>query len=249
MLSCSSTWLPRLFRGLGRPVTPSTRCCCWPAITLATVVRETCSSRAIRRADWTRPTRRSPPGAAPCAASSGGEGRGLPGLWRFRAFRSGPCMGGARPSVRLPRAVRVLVFSHGRLPSASRPRQGPQNTLLWPVTAKPTESQCRPQVPPALRQKSQEPRSGPQRAAMAAIRAWRSAGTASAPRSARQGRLQWGRGLSTAEMALLIARPGEQGTLQWGRGLSTAEMRTLPSSPASPTARFNGAAVFQPRKS
>ena len=60
--------------------------------------------------------------------------------------------------------------------------------------------------------------------------------------------LQWGRGLSTAEMAQVDAGGEEAQQLQWGRGLSTAEI-TIFIPPTKPTAnRFNGAAVFQPRK-
>ncbi len=39
-------------------------------------------------------------------------------------------------------------------------------------------------------------------------------------------RLQWGRGLSTAEMGMPRCWPGRSGELQWGRGLSTAEIST-----------------------
>ena len=86
--------------------------------------------------------------------------------------------------------------------------------------------------------------------------------------------LQWGRGLSTAEMpgvgvplsvmsaASMGPRSFNRGNvgngshewglchaLQWGRGLSTAEIwRSRRFTPPSGR-RFNGAAVFQPRKS
>src|SRR5208282_1218981 len=85
-------------------------------------------------------------------------------------------------------------------------------------------------------------------------------------------RLQWGRGLSTAEIGKLSEPAYARLKLQWGRGLSTAEIRlgaaveaaeaaasmgprsfnrgnltiTDQSNPA--LTRFNGAAVFQPRK-
>ena len=85
--------------------------------------------------------------------------------------------------------------------------------------------------------------------------------------------LQWGRGLSTAEMSLRPITEKATHELQWGRGLSTAEMRFVwepkdPQRRASMGPRsfnrgnpeegwrsganmgcFNGAAVFQPRKS
>ena len=47
----------------------------------------------------------------------------------------------------------------------------------------------------------------------------------------RAGRLQWGRGLSTAEMASRLTLTQAADVLQWGRGLSTAEMwRADPAS-------------------
>ena len=60
--------------------------------------------------------------------------------------------------------------------------------------------------------------------------------------------LQWGRGLSTAEMVSMGCTPQLTSVLQWGRGLSTAEMRSH-TRRASIRRSFNGAAVFQPRKS
>ena len=61
--------------------------------------------------------------------------------------------------------------------------------------------------------------------------------------------LQWGRGLSTAEIRLLPTVRCLPARLQWGRGLSTAEMIPTPWAEWTPTCCFNGAAVFQPRKS
>ena len=60
--------------------------------------------------------------------------------------------------------------------------------------------------------------------------------------------LQWGRGLSTAEMPGAIAARPAPPTLQWGRGLSTAEISHTTPNPPAPGGSFNGAAVFQPRK-
>ena len=85
--------------------------------------------------------------------------------------------------------------------------------------------------------------------------------------------LQWGRGLSTAEMSrragmtelrpycfngAAVFQPRKCGThchdirllmaLQWGRGLSTAEILAAADLPDD-LSGFNGAAVFQPRKS
>ena len=61
--------------------------------------------------------------------------------------------------------------------------------------------------------------------------------------------LQWGRGLSTAEMSNSVRFSRAcWALLQWGRGLSTAEMFDQ-GVPCHPSLRsFNGAAVFQPRK-
>ena len=85
--------------------------------------------------------------------------------------------------------------------------------------------------------------------------------------------LQWGRGFSTAEISASGAHINGNPSLQWGRGFSTAEItlslhslrrRRLPSmgprffnrgNPLANSLRelvemaFNGAAVFQPRKS
>src|SRR5690606_1184919 len=85
--------------------------------------------------------------------------------------------------------------------------------------------------------------------------------------------LQWGRGLSTAEVNLktvkevaeelasmgprsfnrgsetVSARRWSTVSLQWGRGLSTAEVSRRRASLNSCPCGFNGAAVFQPRKS
>ena len=61
--------------------------------------------------------------------------------------------------------------------------------------------------------------------------------------------LQWGRGLSTAEIKEAVPLKKEVVELQWGRGLSTAEISNLPSDTKSMGNSFNGAAVFQPRKS
>ena len=85
--------------------------------------------------------------------------------------------------------------------------------------------------------------------------------------------LQWGRGFSTAEMrpssrrsrrhehASMGPRFFNRGNtaqvdawtvpmrLQWGRGFSTAEIRRWRSTCAHRSDAFNGAAVFQPRKS
>ena len=58
--------------------------------------------------------------------------------------------------------------------------------------------------------------------------------------------LQWGRGLSTAEM-WAGGRGSAVHALQWGRGLSTAEIESGRHA-ARRRHRFNGAAVFQPRK-
>ena len=61
-------------------------------------------------------------------------------------------------------------------------------------------------------------------------------------------RLQWGRGLSVAEMVAQARHPEKSQNLQWGRGLSVAEMgfrrRPLPRSATF----FNGAAAFRSRK-
>ena len=59
--------------------------------------------------------------------------------------------------------------------------------------------------------------------------------------------LQWGRGLSTAEGTPLHSSWCGIDQLQWGRGLSTAEGRSSSGYRGGP-GRFNGAAVFQPRK-
>ena len=64
--------------------------------------------------------------------------------------------------------------------------------------------------------------------------------------------LQWGRGLSTAEIGSggRTGRSAARRRLQWGRGLSTAEIADVRErSIALVDAGFNGAAVFQPRKS
>ena len=55
-------------------------------------------------------------------------------------------------------------------------------------------------------------------------------------------RLQWGRGLSTAERYASKGSSGMSARLQWGRGLSTAE-----SSPASGTGKTGGKASMGPR--
>src|SRR6266852_1915291 len=60
--------------------------------------------------------------------------------------------------------------------------------------------------------------------------------------------LQWGRGLSTAEMATHAECLHVFLALQWGRGLSTAEITFLGLHVTFEGDRFNGAAVFQPRK-
>ena len=60
--------------------------------------------------------------------------------------------------------------------------------------------------------------------------------------------LQWSRGLSTAEgqhLARYVAT--EDKVLQWSRGLSTAEGGPSSRSASQPS-RFNGAAVFRPRR-
>ncbi len=61
--------------------------------------------------------------------------------------------------------------------------------------------------------------------------------------------LQWGRGLSTPEIAAQTARELVEEQLQWGRGLSTPEMRRLQGGGTSSRGCFNGAGVFRPRKS
>jgi len=60
--------------------------------------------------------------------------------------------------------------------------------------------------------------------------------------------LQWGRGLSTAEIIDARDNPAPRAALQWGRGLSTAEIPQGPRRRPDALPRFNGAAVFQPRK-
>ncbi len=59
--------------------------------------------------------------------------------------------------------------------------------------------------------------------------------------------LQWGRGLSTPEIACLWKSSLESIELQWGRGLSTPEMYTWRRQETR-NRRFNGAGVFRPRK-
>ncbi len=86
--------------------------------------------------------------------------------------------------------------------------------------------------------------------------------------------LQWGRGLSAAEIAAdqgrdvpgpsasMGPRPFSRGNasvqtacrqfyygLQWGRGLSAAEMPVWAEGRSADGRGFNGAAAFQPRKS
>ena len=57
--------------------------------------------------------------------------------------------------------------------------------------------------------------------------------------------LQWGRGLSAAEMRnLCTALPGERATLQWGRGLSAAEMRGRAGEPGRSRAASMGPRPF-----
>ena len=58
--------------------------------------------------------------------------------------------------------------------------------------------------------------------------------------------LQWGRGLSTAEIFPSSGRD-QRVWLQWGRGFSTAEISAVLTAHVDPFS-FNGAAVFQPRK-
>ena len=85
--------------------------------------------------------------------------------------------------------------------------------------------------------------------------------------------LQWGRGVSAAEIRVLRAGEGEphgsfngaaafqprksepewpgvllDSSLQWGRGVSAAEIRVPRRSRIWMGSRFNGAAAFQPRK-
>ena len=58
--------------------------------------------------------------------------------------------------------------------------------------------------------------------------------------------LQWGRGISAAELCSSTYGCWLPEKLQWGRGISAAELRG-PSLRCWPSCRFNGAAAFQPR--
>src|SRR5580658_8327530 len=56
------------------------------------------------------------------------------------------------------------------------------------------------------------------------------------------------RSFNRGNKAAAIGKTAEQVALQWGRGLSTAEILSTSSRITNPLRRFNGAAVFQPRK-
>ena len=61
--------------------------------------------------------------------------------------------------------------------------------------------------------------------------------------------LQWGRTLSSAEVILVGACRIQTGALRWGRTLSSAEVNHLLCFFHFLAVRFNGAALFQVRKS
>ncbi|CUQ67487.1 protein of unknown function [Candidatus Nitrospira inopinata] len=60
--------------------------------------------------------------------------------------------------------------------------------------------------------------------------------------------LQWGRGVSAAEIWRRAYAGQVADQLQWGRGVSAAEMGCCLFFSSSSMTRFNGAAAFQPRK-
>ena len=60
--------------------------------------------------------------------------------------------------------------------------------------------------------------------------------------------LQWGRGLSAAEIPSEMVRRRSPDLLQWGRGLSAAEIAAPGPIRGAACRGFNGAAAFQPRK-
>ena len=68
----------------------------------------------------------------------------------------------------------------------------------------------------------------------------------SAPASSASLMLQWGRGLSTPEMACAPLPPVRSDTLQWGRGLSTPEMRRAAHQLAVDSAASMGPGSFDP---
>ncbi len=61
------------------------------------------------------------------------------------------------------------------------------------------------------------------------------------------GELQWGRGISAAELTASGMAPNSPSMLQWGRGISAAELWILMLWYSVSTRCFNGAAAFQPR--
>ncbi len=73
-------------------------------------------------------------------------------------------------------------------------------------------------------------------------------GTKGASDGRAQEQLQWGRGLPTAQGWKQFTNVAVLDWLQWGRGLSTAEGRGTPVRVSRRSNRFNGAAVFQPRR-
>ncbi|CUQ67486.1 protein of unknown function [Candidatus Nitrospira inopinata] len=74
-------------------------------------------------------------------------------------------------------------------------------------------------------------------------------GTGAGRRDGMRRRLQWGRGVSAAEMNCANGTTINLTALQWGRGVSAAEIAYVVPPSVLHVLGFNGAAAFQPRKS